>query len=199
MTTWSLEGTYVETCNCDVACPCIFLSNPTQGNCTALVGWHIDRGADGETALDDLNVAFAVYSPGNMAQVKWEVAAYLDDRASPAQHQSLARIFGGQAGGHPAVLAQHVGKLIGIDKAPIAFSKNGKTVSLRLGKLAGAEVEQIAGQGGGVVEISGHALAIAPGYPVTVARSKKMWFDDHGNKWSESGRNAFFSPFSYRG
>ncbi len=45
---WNLDGTYMETCNCATACPCIFLSDPTEGECGALVGWHIDHGKDGD-------------------------------------------------------------------------------------------------------------------------------------------------------
>ena len=102
---WHLDGTYFEACNCDVACPCIFLSAPTEGECTVLVAWHIDRGRDGEVSLDGLNAAMAVHAPGHMMQTKWRAALYLDERASEPQQQSLTKIFGGQAGGHPAVLA----------------------------------------------------------------------------------------------
>jgi len=41
---WNLSGTYFEACNCDAACPCVFLSNPTEGECTVLVAWHVDPG-----------------------------------------------------------------------------------------------------------------------------------------------------------
>jgi hypothetical protein len=54
---WQLKGTYFESCNCEVVCPCNFLGSPTEGECTALVAWHIDQGADGGVSLDDLNVA----------------------------------------------------------------------------------------------------------------------------------------------
>jgi hypothetical protein len=37
---WKINGTY-----CEAACPCIFLSDPTEGDCTALVAWHIDAAA----------------------------------------------------------------------------------------------------------------------------------------------------------
>ncbi|MBI3680386.1 MAG: DUF1326 domain-containing protein [Acidobacteria bacterium] len=39
------------------ACPCIFLSPPTEGDCTAVVGWHIDTGNLGAVDLAGLNVA----------------------------------------------------------------------------------------------------------------------------------------------
>ena len=51
---WELKGTYFETCNCDVACPCVFLSRPTAGECRVHVAWHIDHGKDGAVDLSGL-------------------------------------------------------------------------------------------------------------------------------------------------
>lgn len=196
---WSLKGTYLETCNCATACPCVFLSDPTEGECGALVGWHIDRGHDGEVSLDGLNVAFAVYSPGNMATTQWKIAVYLDDRANASQRESLTRIFGGQAGGHPAALAVHAGEVLGVEAVPMAFRQDGKRFTLTVGKVGAADIEPIEGQGGGGVSISGHPLAVAPGFAATVAKSREMSYRGHGMNWSERGKNAFFSPFSYQG
>ena len=107
---WKLNGIYFETCNCDVACPCVFLSAPTEGECTVLVGWHIESGSFDDLSLDGLNVALAVHTPGHMMETRWRAAAYVDDRADEAQRNALLAIFGGQAGGHPARLASHVGE-----------------------------------------------------------------------------------------
>jgi hypothetical protein len=57
--------------------------------------------------LDDLNTAFAIYSPGHMVETKCVVAVYLDKRAVEAQRNALTQIFTGQAGGHPAKFAAH--------------------------------------------------------------------------------------------
>lgn len=83
--TWTVNGTYLEACNCEAACPCVFFSPPTEGNCTVLLGWHIDSGKQGDTVLDGLNVAMLVHSPGHMKDGNWQVALYLDDRADAAQ------------------------------------------------------------------------------------------------------------------
>ena len=83
---WSVTGTYFEACNCNAACPCVFLSPPTEGECTALVGWHIEKGYVGDTKLDGLNVAMYVHSPGNMINGNWKAALYLDEKASQAQY-----------------------------------------------------------------------------------------------------------------
>ena len=86
---WSVEGTYIEACNCEAACPCIFLSPPTEGECKAVVGWHVDKGRHGDTSLDGLNAALIAYAPGNMKDGQWKVALYLDERGNDAQRTAL--------------------------------------------------------------------------------------------------------------
>ena len=54
---WKVEGHYMEACTCEATCPCITLSPPTEGTCTAIVGWQVKRGRYGDVALDGLNVA----------------------------------------------------------------------------------------------------------------------------------------------
>lgn len=196
--TWSLNGTYFESCNCDVACPCLFLSPPTEDECTALVGWHIKDGVDEGVSLSGLNVALAVHSPGHMATTQWTVALYVDDKADEAQNASLMKIFGGQGGGHPARLATHIGAIVGVRSVPIEFSIEGGKHGLKIPGIADVAIDQITGQGDGPVTISGHPLCIAPGFPATAAKSSKMVFNDHGMAWDLSDKTAVFSPFAYQ-
>ena len=194
---WSLKGQFFEACNCEAACPCVFLSPPTEDDCTALVGWQIDEGAFDDTRLDGLNVALAVYSPGHMAQVKWQVVLYLDDRASEAQSGALATIFSGQAGGHPARLAGHIGEVLGAGPASIKFESEGKRASMKIAGIADVAIAAIAGQGDAEITIGNHPLAIAPGFAAVVSRSEHLTYDDHGMKWELSEKNGFYSPFTY--
>jgi len=198
MTQWSLAGTYFETCNCEAACPCVFTSPPTQGDCTALVAWHINKGRFGEVALDGLNVALAVHAPGTMVRTKWKVAAYFDDNASDAQNEALHAIFSGKAGGHPAVLASFIGEIVGVKNVPMRYRADGKNSSLSIPGIAEAEIEALEGQGGQPIRIDNHPLCIAPGKPATVARSKNFHYTDFGFDWKLSGRNGFISDFTYR-
>ena len=196
---WSLAGTYFETCNCEVACPCVFLSPPTTGDCTVLVGWHIDKGSSGSVDLGGLNVALAVHSPGHMVTTKWQAAVYFDSKASEAQKNALTQIFTGQAGGHPAVLVSFVGEVLGIKSVGIDYHADGKRRSLKIAGVVEAEIEALSGAGGADVTISGHPLAIAPGYPATAAKSKKLSYHDYGQQWEVSDKTGFFSPFAYQG
>jgi len=194
---WNLKGQFFESCNCEAACPCVFLSPPTEDECTVLVGWHIDEGEFDDTRLDGLNVALAVHSPGHMAQVKWQVALYLDDRASEAQSGALATIFSGQAGGHPARLAEHIGEVLGAGPASIEFESAGRRTSMKIAGIADVAIAAVAGQGDAEVTVEGHPLAIAPGFAMVVSRSEHLTYDDHGMQWELSGKNGSYSPFTY--
>lgn len=197
---WKINGTYFEACNCEAACPCIFLSDPTEGDCTALVAWHIDEGSFDAVRLDDLNVALAVFSPGNMAAVKWTAAVYFDDSASDSQKEALMQIFTGQAGGHPGRLVSHIGDVLGVSSLPMTYQADGKRRSLEIEGVAEAEIEALAtGQGGADITVENHPLCIAPGYKAVVSKSKQVSYQDHGLDWHFSGKNGFYSPFVYQG
>jgi hypothetical protein len=197
--TWNVSGTYFETCNCEAACPCVFLSPPTEGDCTAIVGWHIDQGAHDGLAIGGLNVALAVYSSGHMAETPWRAAVYLDERATEAQAAALGAIFSGAAGGHPAALAGLIGEVMGVAPAPITFDADESTLTFTVGAVADVKLTAIEGQGGAQVTVANHPLAVAPGNQAVTARSDHFTYGDHGYEWELSGKNGFFSPFQYEG
>jgi hypothetical protein len=141
----------------------------------------------------------AAHSPGHMAKVKWNAALYLDAKGSEAQRAALTKIFGGQAGGHPAVLGSFIGKVLGVTSVEFKYSASGKKRSLMIPSIAEAEIEAIQGQGGSDVTISNNPLAIAPGESAVVSRSKKLSYHDHGMNWEISEKNGFYSPFAYKG
>ena len=196
---WTISGDYFEACNCEAACPCVFLSPPTTGECTLLVGWHIDSGNMNGADLGGLNVALAVHSPGHMIEVKWKAALYIDERATEEQNGAIGQIFGGAVGGHFALLAEHIGEIVGVSNVPMEFKADGKDRSLKVGSVAEMDVAGVEGGGGAEVKISGNPLGIVPGEPMVVARSGKLSYHDHGMDWELSGKNGFFSPFTYSG
>lgn len=196
---WNLEGTYLESCNCEAICPCIVFSPPTKGECKVLVAWNIDRGQDGAVKLDGLNVVMLAHAPGNMQDGNWRAALYVDQRATEEQKGSLIKIFGGQAGGHPAALAPLISEMVGVKSAKIDFVKDGKKYRLAIPDVANTELEPVAGPGGGEVTVSGHPFAVSPGVPAVVARSTRSRVKDHGWDWTLDGGQCMHSPFAYKG
>jgi hypothetical protein len=199
MTEWRLTGTYAEACTCAAACPCTMLSDPTEGSCTALVGWHIEQGHYGEVRLEGLNVAVGVHTPGNMAEKNWTAVLYVDDRATEQQRRALSDIFSGKAGGHPARLAEHIATVAAMEVVPIQFETNGRRGQLRVGLVGEAAWQPIEGQGGGSVTVEGHPLAVSPGHPATIGRATRARLNDHGLSFDASGRQAMVARFEYAG
>ncbi len=198
-TNWKIDGTYFESCNCDVACPCVFMSPPTDGDCTVIVAWHIDEGNYGDVSLNGLSVAMAAYSPGHMLQTPWQVALYLDDKANEGQKEALTMIYGGQAGGPPAALGELIGEVLGVKSTAIDYQANGKQRSLKINGVADVAIEGIVGQGGADVTVSNHPIAVAPGHAAIAAKSEKLSYKDYDFNWELSGKTGFYSPFTYAG
>lgn len=194
---WSVSGQYSETCNCEAACPCVVLGPPTEADCTVLVGWHVERGRFDRIALDGLNVALAAYAPGPMTKVKWKVALYVDERATPEQREALTRIFSGQAGGPPAALTALIGEVLGVKSAAIEFRAHGKERGLRIAGVAEYDLEAVPGQGDEEVTLANAPFAVVPNAPAVVARSKRASFRDLGLTLEATGKNGFYSPFEY--
>jgi hypothetical protein len=197
-TQWKVAGTYFEACNCEAACPCVFTSPPTDGECNALIGWHIDQGSFADTRLDGLNTALFAHAPGHMLQTKWKVALYVDERADASQQDALTKIFSGAAGGHLAALGPLIGEVLGARSAAIDYRADGKHRSLTIPHLAEMEIEALAGQGGEEVTLSNVPFTVVPGYPAVVCHSKRLSFHDHGFDVEISKRNGFYSPFNYQ-
>src|SRR5439155_17069617 len=127
--TWAIRGEYMESCNCDYLCPCIY-TNPqgpvTYEHCTAALVFRIDTGRYGDTELGGLKFALVIRSGKVMADGDWVFAAVVDAQADDAQRQALAAIVGGQAGGPPAFIRENlVGDFRGIGSQPIDVSPQG--------------------------------------------------------------------------
>jgi hypothetical protein len=97
---WELQVDYVETCNCDFACPCNFSGYPTGGFCEALVAYHVKKGRFGKVRLDGLDVIYAAAWPKAIHQGGGTLRLYISEGASAEQREALIRIFSGKARGN---------------------------------------------------------------------------------------------------
>ena len=196
---WNLRGTYFESCDCEIACPCIFLRPPNtkNGDCNVLITWSIDSGALGDTDLSGLNVAMAAHSPGLMTDGNWKVALYLDENATESQQAALGQIFGGQVGGVFEIFAGFIGEILGIGTASIEYSAKGKNRTVKVGNIGEASITAIEGLDGSEVKISGNPLGVSLGVPPVIALATTNIFKDLGLEWDVTGKNGYYSDFNY--
>ena len=127
--TWELSGEYMESCNCDYLCPCIF-TNPqapaTHEHCTALMVYRIDRGRHGDVSLDGLKFALVIRSGprhvGRRLGVRLRRRRKGERRPAPA----LADIVSGMAGGPPQMIRDNlVSDFRGVEFRRIDFTIDG--------------------------------------------------------------------------
>jgi hypothetical protein len=152
----------------------------------------------GDVSLDDLNMAVWLHAPSVLTDGNWKIALYIDERANDAQKDVLQKLWGGDAGGHLAVIASLVDEVKGVKAVPIEYREYGKNRTLKVGDLGHIDMDELEGEGGRQVLITNHPLAVSPGYPAVVSRSNTLEYSDYDVQgWSHTGTNGYSAPFCY--
>ena len=142
---WSLKGSHVETCSCELMCPCnlSFDHGATYDFCRVTLVFDIREGEVDGTDIGGLKVALIADTPKVMAEGNWRLGVFIDDQASEEQGEKLVQVFSGQAGGPMAGLAPLVGEILGVERARIEVQDDGLRHSVRVGDAIDFEIEDI--------------------------------------------------------
>jgi hypothetical protein len=142
---WSMTGEYVETCSCELMCPCnLSLDHgATYDFCRVTLVFDIREGEIEGTDVSGLTVAAIADTPKVMTDGDWKLGVFVDDRASDEQLDKLVQVFGGQLGGPMAALAPLVGEMLGVERAPIEVVHDGLRHSVRVGDAIDFEIEDV--------------------------------------------------------
>jgi hypothetical protein len=142
---WSLKGSYVETCSCDLICPCnaSFDHGATYDYCRVTLGFNIKEGEIEGTDVSGLKVVAIADTPKVMTDGNWKLGMYLDENASDEQAEKLQQVFTGQLGGPMAGIAPLVGEVAGVERAAIDISDDGVRHTLKVGDAIDFEIEDI--------------------------------------------------------
>jgi hypothetical protein len=142
---WKLTGSYVETCSCDLMCPCnlSFDHGATHDFCRVTLVFNIRKGEINGIEIGGLKVAVIADAPKVMTEGNWQLGLFVDEHASDVQFNGLVQVFTGQLGGPMAALAPLVGKVLGVERASIAVSDDGLRHSVRVGDVIDFEIEDI--------------------------------------------------------
>jgi hypothetical protein len=142
---WSLKGSYFETCSCDLMCPCnmSFDHGATYDYCRVTFVFDIHGGEVEGTDVSGLRVVAIADTPKVMTEGNWRLGVFVDERATDEQMDKLVGVFGGQLGGPMAGLAPLVGEMLGVERAPIEVVHDGLKHSVRVGDAIDFEIEDI--------------------------------------------------------
>jgi hypothetical protein len=142
---WKLEGSYFETCSCEVVCPCTasLALGADYDRCNVTLVFHIVDGEVEGTDVSGLTVAAIADSPKVMSDGNWRLGVFIDGAASDEQADKLGAVFGGQLGGPMEALAPLVSENLGVQRAPIEVREDGVRHGVTIGEAIDFEIEDV--------------------------------------------------------
>ena len=196
---WRVTGSYFEACNCDAICPCRrqgglkLTTGSTYGVCDFALSWRIATGQHGALDLSNLSVVLAGSYHDDEVGKPWRVCLYVDERATPEQHEALANVFLGRLGGTPLRnFAKSIGDVYAVRRASIElehrpgrwFMRASDYVTVTATRPVSFDLAVTCG-------IPGHDQ------PGEELEAERMRVTDDVLQWDVSGRCGFASHFDY--
>ncbi|HET7653346.1 MAG TPA: DUF1326 domain-containing protein [Acidimicrobiales bacterium] len=196
---WSLKGSYVETCSCELMCPCnlSFDHGATYDFCRVTLVFNVREGQVDGTDIAGLTVAAIADAPKVMTEGNWRLGVFVDDRATDEQFDKLVAVFTGQLGGPMAALAPLVGEVLGVERATIEVEDDGLRHRVRVGDAIDFEIEDIVPFGietGEPIRFSGMFHPV--GSNLTMAEAKRSRINAFGIQY-EGKTGLSTSEFSW--
>ncbi|MGQ3719745.1 DUF1326 domain-containing protein [Natrialba aegyptia] len=194
---WILKGDYVEACNCDVACQCVWMEPPDDDVCTVSLAWHIEEGNYGDVDLSGVDVGMLISTDEGVMfapETEWDIVLFVDETATDDQREALEDIYSGRAGGIWAPVADTHVRSADVTTVPISFSRNGADFSVEIGDAIEMDASGAVGFNEEVGTISPHPLTKSTEVQTGKSTTATVSYDDQFT-WDVSGNNAYLGDF----
>ncbi len=199
---WRIEGDYLESCNCDVVCPCLVngVGNnkvpATDGHCDLFLAYTIDKGHYEDIDLAGVNFVLACYSPGPLMLVEnWSIAYYVDETATEQQFDALEKILTGKAGGTPVALTDCMEVNLGFKRARVTIEVRDRELYAAVDGVGECTVKAIKGMhDDSVVELK-NIHPQTQGGDCVQCLTGQMWYRDHGYSFNNTGRSGLYARY----
>jgi len=202
-----MRGQFLEVCDCSVPCPCWFVEDADEDECTGVIAWQIEQGAiDGVDVSGMAAVSVSQHfgsrgAPG--AHPKMRVALIIDERATEQQAGLIAQAFNGELGGPLGELAEMSESMPEVDRASIEFRSDGSATTIsvstpRRSRTVSTSMTPILGATGRITTIADSVMANLLGLG-EVGKASDLTIDlpVHGLDLSVEDRSATRGRFSY--
>ena len=184
---WAIKADYTESCSCNPACPCLFGSPSTLGDCEGNNLIEIKEGHYGDVRLDGISVVTA-FSLG-----KW-LKLYISENASDEQAKAVVKLlklpqtFGFIYAGKSKILSQ--------EKVPVSIEKTSSTVKFSV-PASRVEIEMMKGWEGKPIKIQNLPFAYVRDH--TQYKSVTTRHKSKGKKFKHSGTNGLTAKIEASG
>ena len=197
-TIYSLEGSLIEACSCNVNCPCWIGEDPDLGYCYAIVAYGIEKGQIEGLDVSGLNLVLICHIPGNVLAGNWAIVALVDEKGTPEQRDALLAAFTGKLGGPLGDLWEAlIGEVKGVEFVPISHEVEGGSGKLRIPGLVETAMEPYRGPDGSITTLQNSVFSTVPGSPAWLAKASvsRVNLPQYGMTWEYEGKNAIQSEW----
>lgn len=195
---WQLKGQIIESCSCNMFCPCWFADKEQmvmdQGWCAGVIAARISQGRSDGVDLSNRIVVNALDFPGpTLFDGNATARVYVDDGATPEQVQKLTAIFQGDVGGPMGLLAPLVTTWQPAQTARMLLNEDDGAIILAVGDAGTVESRLLR-------DAEGHSFTLRGGGFVA-----GLGFDDgvelapSNSRWKEPGFRTFQAKSGARG
>ena len=197
---WRIAGTYLESCNCEVICPCRRIGGraggrSTYGVCEGALSWAIEAGHADGVDLAGLAAVLACRYDDDEPGSPWDFFLYLDERGDERQREALRSILTGEWGGAALVhfpWAWKPSRPLGVRAVPIEVEHTARRRWFRAGEHVTVRV-------GDPVDDPDPVTCVIPGHHRSGAehRAELLRVSEGPLAFEVSGRCAYQSTFDY--
>lgn len=150
---WNLSGQLIETCSCNMFCPCWFgvqeLMVMDAGYCATGLAFRIrDGNADGSDLGGRTVVIVGVFPGPTLFDGNGTARVYLDDGTPAEQRPVLEEIFTGKRGGPMEILGGLMSTWLPTESVPMEIADEGDRITISLGAV-GQVASQLLRDGSG--------------------------------------------------
>lgn len=163
---WNLSGELIETCSCNMLCPCWFgkadLMLMDQGYCATSLLLRVREGSFEGTNLAGQNAVVALHFPGpTLFDANATGLVYVDDGASDDQHAAIETILQGGSGGGMAVPASLVSKWLPTKRVSISVAEVEGGVKASIGGIGELASRRLVNDLGNKMTMQNSAFSVA--------------------------------------
>jgi hypothetical protein len=169
----------------------------TYGLCHGVLVWRVDEGTVGDVDVAGLLTALIAEYDDDEPGSPWTVLLHVDDRAAEEQHEALAQVFLGGAGGEHLSRLPWIRKarrLVGVRSSPMELVPDGDGYRLAVGDVVRLRATTR-------VPTEAPVACGIPGYDRVGFElyADELVVEEEKFSWSLTGNCAYESDFDYVG
>ena len=201
---WNLSGEMIETCSCNMLCPCWYgikeLMVMDQGWCASPILFRIRQGTSDSVDLSGCTLVMALFFPGpTLYDGNATGRLYMEDTTTVEQRRELEAVLQGQKGGPMGALAGLITKWLPTQTTQIAVREENGTTRATVGSVGQIQSQRLKNEAGQQMTMQNVGFAVAFQFDNQTAAlapsTGTRWADpDMPRQWeSKSGAVGIFT------